>query len=202
MTKKEFIDRYGKEAYQRRLEYQKQHYHQHREERKQYREQHREERKQYQKQYNHQYREEYKQYQKQYREQHREERKQYQKQYREQHREQHREEKKQWCRKHISMFAYCIPEQIEQIENYQFAKKDNFDGWNIHHRLETHTSDGEKRLVNLSKAELIALDMYYNRPANELVFLTKSEHTSLHNRRNGLENFLEKDYNLGVRRKK
>ena len=176
MTKKEIIERYGEVEYQRRLEYQKQHYQQHREERKQYK-----------KQYNHQHREEYKQYQKQYREQHR---------------EQHREEKKQWCRKHISMFAYCIPEQIEQIENYQFAKKDNFDGWNIHHRLETHTSDGEKRLVNLSKAELIALDMYYNRLANELVFLTKSEHTSLHNRRNGLENFLEKDYNLGVRRKK
>lgn len=79
------------------------------------------------------------------------------------------------------MFAYCIPEQIEQIENYKFSKKDNFSGWCIHHRLETHNSDGEKRLVNLSMDELIALDMYYNRPANELIFLTKSEHTKLHN---------------------
>ena len=94
--------------------------------------------------------------------------------------QQHKDERKQWRRKNICMFAYCIPEQIEQIENYEFAKKDNFDGWNIHHRLETHNSDGEKRLVNISKTELIALDMYYNRPANELIFLTKSEHIKLH----------------------
>lgn len=78
------------------------------------------------------------------------------------------------------MFAYCISEEIEQIENYKLAKKDNFDGWHIHHRLETHNSDGEKRLVNLSKDELIALEMYYNRPANELIFLTASEHRKIH----------------------
>ena len=72
------------------------------------------------------------------------------------------------------------PEQIEQIENYELAKKDNFDGWCIHHRLETHNSDGQKRLVNLSVAELKALDMYYNRPASELVFLIISEHIKLH----------------------
>lgn len=115
-------------------------------------------------------------YQKQYREQHRDEIKQYKKQ----HREEYKQHQKQWNRKHIHMFAYCIPEQIEQVENYQFAKKDNFDGWCIHHRLETHNSDGEKRLVNLTRAELKALDMYYNRPANELVFFTASEHMKLH----------------------
>lgn len=97
-----------------------------------------------------------------------------------QYNQQHKDERKQWRRKNICMFIYCIPEQIEQIENYELAKKDNFDDWCIHHRLETHNSDGEKRLVNLSKTELIALDMYYNRPASELVFLTKSEHTKLH----------------------
>lgn len=95
-------------------------------------------------------------------------------------REQHRDEIKQRKRKNECMFAYCIPEQIEQIENYGLAKESNFNGWHIHHRLETHNSDGEKRLVNLSREELIALDMYYNRPANELVFLTKSEHAKLH----------------------
>lgn len=165
MTKKEFIDRYGKEAYQRHLEYNRQ-----------YREQHREEIKQYNHQYNHQHIEEYKQY----REQHRDEIKQYKKQYNHQHREEINQYQKQWCRKYISMFAYCIPEQREQIENYDLAKADDFQGWHIHHRLETHNSDGEKRLVNLSRAELITLDMYYNRPANELVFLTKSEHMKLH----------------------
>ena len=169
MTKKEYIEKYGEEAYQRRLEWNRKYCKQHKEEineqHKQYREQHREERNQLCKEY---------------REQHREEINQYQKEYREQHRGEYKQHKKQWNRKHISMFAYCIPEQIEQIENYQFAKKDNFDGWCIHHRLETHNSDGEKRLVNLSRAELKALDMYYNRPANELVFLTASEHIKLH----------------------
>lgn len=120
MTKKEYIEKYGEEAYQRRLERKKKYY------------------------------------------------------------QQHKEQKKQYQRKHNQMFAYCIPEQIEQIENYELAKKDNFNGWHIHHRLETHNSDGEKRLVNLSREELIALDMYYNRPANELIFLTNSEHMKLH----------------------
>ena len=139
MTKKEIIERYGEEEYQRRLEQKKQ--------------------------WNKQHKEEYKKYQKQYREQHVEEYKEYQKQY---------------YRKYKNTFAYCIPEQIEQIENYELAEKDNFNGWDIHHRLETHNSDGQRRLVNISVAELIALDMYYNRPANELVFLTNSEHTKLH----------------------
>ena len=64
----------------------------------------------------------------------------------------------------------------EKIENYQKAKKDNFKGWHCHHRLETHTSDGIRRDVDIPKKELIALGMYYNRPAEELIFLTRSEH--------------------------
>lgn len=166
MTKNEFIERYGEEAYQRQLEYKKRY-------NQQYREQHREKVKQYNQQYNQQYREQHKEEIRQYNQQ-------YRKQYREQHREEIRQYKKQYDRKHYRMFAFCIPEQIEQIENYEFAKKDNFDGWCIHHRLETHNSDGQRRLVNLSKAELKALDMYYNRPASELVFLTRPEHTKLH----------------------
>ena len=66
----------------------------------------------------------------------------------------------------------------ENIENYQKAKKDNFKGWHCHHRLETHTSDGERRLVDITVTELQALDMYYNRPASELIFLTSREHSS------------------------
>lgn len=67
----------------------------------------------------------------------------------------------------------------EGIENYQKAKKDNFKGWDCHHRLETHNSDGERRLVDITVAELKALGMYYNRPAEELIFLRKGEHTAL-----------------------
>ena len=67
----------------------------------------------------------------------------------------------------------------EKIENYEKAKKDNFKGWHCHHRLETHTSDGERRLVNIPVAELQALGIYYNRPPEELIFLTASEHNAL-----------------------
>lgn len=75
---------------------------------------------------------------------------------------------------------YC--DNYENIENYQKAAADDFIGWHIHHRLETHNSDGERRLVDITRKELIALDMYYNRPADELIFLTKSEHHSLHSK--------------------
>lgn len=69
---------------------------------------------------------------------------------------------------------YC--KDYENIENYQKALADNFKGWHCHHRLETHTSDGERRPVDITVAELQALNMYYNRPAEELIFLTASEH--------------------------
>ena len=73
---------------------------------------------------------------------------------------------------------YC--KDYENIENYEAAKKDDFIGWHCHHRLETHNSDGERRLVDISMDELIALGMYYHRPASELIFLTRSEHHYLH----------------------
>lgn len=75
---------------------------------------------------------------------------------------------------------YC--KDYKNIENYEKAKKDDFIGWNCHHRLETHNSDGERRLVDITQKELKALNMYYNRPAEELIFLTKSEHNILHNK--------------------
>lgn len=78
---------------------------------------------------------------------------------------------------------YCLKQycrDIENVENYEKAKADNFKGWNIHHRLETHNSDGERRLVDIKREELIALDMYCGRPASELIFLTRREHNVLH----------------------
>ena len=74
---------------------------------------------------------------------------------------------------------YC--DDIESVENYEKAKADDFRGWDCHHRLETHTSDGDKRAINIYKKELIALGMYFYRPANELIFLTRKEHNRLHN---------------------
>lgn len=74
----------------------------------------------------------------------------------------------------------CFCTEPELIENYDKAVADTTQTWECHHRLETHNSDGEKRLIELSPEELVALGMYYNRPPEELIFLTKSEHTSLH----------------------
>lgn len=75
---------------------------------------------------------------------------------------------------------YC--DNIENVENYEKALADNFKGWNCHHRLETHNSDGERRLVDITQNELKALDMYYHRSPEELIFLTTLEHLRLHNK--------------------
>ena len=71
---------------------------------------------------------------------------------------------------------YCS--DIENVENYEKAAADNFIGWECHHRLETHTPDGKRREVDISHKELKALGMYYNRPAEELIFLTTIEHNA------------------------
>ena len=73
-----------------------------------------------------------------------------------------------------SFEKYC--KCYEDIENYEKAKADNFKGWHCHHRLETHTPDGKRREVDIHMEELKALGMYYNRPAEELIFLTTREH--------------------------
>ena len=75
---------------------------------------------------------------------------------------------------------YC--ENKELIENYEKAKSDNFVGWHCHHRLETHTSDGERRLVDITMEELNTLNMYYHRPPEELIFMRIEDHYRLHNK--------------------
>ena len=64
--------------------------------------------------------------------------------------------------------TYC--KNYQDIENYEKALADNFKGWLCHHR----------KGVDIPREELKALRMYYNRPADELIFLTVSEHYSLH----------------------
>lgn len=78
------------------------------------------------------------------------------------------------------LFSYVENCEPEAIENYELAKKDDFNGWHCHHRLETHNADGSRRDVDLSREELIAMNMYYNRPASELIFMRAGEHISLH----------------------
>lgn len=71
---------------------------------------------------------------------------------------------------------YCR-DDISKIENYEKAIDDKTQTWDLHHRLEL-TLDGE---FALSHKQLKMHDMYYNRPYYELIFLTHSEHTRLHN---------------------
>ena len=68
---------------------------------------------------------------------------------------------------------FCC-EDIRLIENYDAASKDDTQVWDIHHRLE---EDGETKRT---KNELISQHLYYSRPAKELVFLTRLDHTNLH----------------------
>lgn len=72
---------------------------------------------------------------------------------------------------------YCM--EFEKIENYEKAKEDNFKGWHCHHKLES----------DYSREELIKAELYYNRPPEELIFLTNREHTFLHNKINQKKGF-------------
>ena len=70
---------------------------------------------------------------------------------------------------------YCY-EDISRIPNYEQAIADTTQVWDLHHRLEL-TVNGE---FAHTPQELIEMDMYYNRPAGELIFLTHAEHNRLH----------------------
>lgn len=67
--------------------------------------------------------------------------------------------------------AYCR-DYITEIENYKQANKDASTTWVCHHKKEIE--------LNLSVQELKEKGLYYYRPADELIFLTPSEHSKLH----------------------
>lgn len=67
--------------------------------------------------------------------------------------------------------SFCC-EDISLIENYDNAIADMTQTWDCHHRRGTiYTRDDLKKIGE-----------YYHRPAIELIFLTSSEHHSLHNK--------------------
>lgn len=69
---------------------------------------------------------------------------------------------------------YVKDGRIDLIENYELAKADNFNGWHIHHKLELNND-----YIN-SMNDLKLMNLYYDRPPEELIWLTKSEHRTLH----------------------
>ena len=70
---------------------------------------------------------------------------------------------------------YCC-EDFSNIEGYKEALENPNVEYHCHHRLEIQ----EDKI--LSVKELIDLGLYYNRPASELIILTKQEHLDLHNK--------------------
>lgn len=64
---------------------------------------------------------------------------------------------------------YCR-EDISLIENYEEAINSS-EKWECHHKLG----------LNKSKQELISMNLYYDRPASELMFIKQGEHRALHN---------------------
>lgn len=70
---------------------------------------------------------------------------------------------------------YCS-EDISLIENYQQAIADQTRTWDIHHRRE---SDENGRTLFTHK-QLKEMGLYFNRPASELMFVTRSMHCKLH----------------------
>ena len=70
-----------------------------------------------------------------------------------------------------SLEMYCI--DYQNIENYDTAIKSPL-RYDLHHRNEISE--------HKSRKDLIAENLYYNRPATELIFLEHGEHMRLHNR--------------------
>ena len=67
-------------------------------------------------------------------------------------------------------------EDISLIENYHQAIADKEKTWDIHHRREC---DDEGRTLFTHK-QLKEMNLYENRPASELIFVTKSMHSKMH----------------------
>lgn len=70
--------------------------------------------------------------------------------------------------------GYCC-ENITTIQNYEEAINDT-QKWECHHFNEI-TNDGV-----FSVKELISKDLYYHRPASEIILLPRKEHRLLHSK--------------------
>lgn len=67
-------------------------------------------------------------------------------------------------------------EDVSLIENYQEAISDQTKVWDIHHRRECD----ENGRTLFTKKQLKEMNLYFKRPASELVFVTRSMHWKLH----------------------
>lgn len=77
---------------------------------------------------------------------------------------------------------YCR-EDLAKVENYEKAIADTTQTWHLHHRDEVRVLPSGITVYR-SREELIENGRYWACPANELIFLTKAEHTQLHKKGN------------------
>ena len=75
----------------------------------------------------------------------------------------------------INAKRFCS-DDISLIDNYQEAIADQTRTWDIHHRRECD----EKGRTLFTKKQLKEMGLYFNRPASELIFVTRSMHWKLH----------------------
>ena len=79
--------------------------------------------------------------------------------------------RREYARRKTVRFGYVIEGQEQDIENYDKAKAADFKGFVLHHRREEQ---------GYTMKQLKEMDLYYRRPANELIFLTCKEHAEIH----------------------
>lgn len=78
---------------------------------------------------------------------------------------------------------YCC-EDISKIENYKQALNAKTT-WDVHHKREITENKTSQQLIDES--------LYFNRPANELIFLSRKEHIRIHREHNlhALDNWIK-----------
>lgn len=77
----------------------------------------------------------------------------------------------------------CYCRDVAKIENYSKAVLDTSQIWHCHHRRETHYLKNGKwirREFDLTAEQLVSEGVYYDVPPSELIFLTQTQHKSLH----------------------
>ena len=76
--------------------------------------------------------------------------------------------------------SFC-KDELCLIENYDKAIADTTQTWHCHHRDEVKVLPSGIKVVRLAE-ELIENGRYFHCPANELIFLTPSEHHHIHSK--------------------
>lgn len=92
-----------------------------------------------------------------------------------------------------SRFRKYCNDAICLIENYYSALQDDFKGWDCHHRLELH----QDWSLRFTRASLIKLNLYFNRPPEELIFVPVKEHVAMHAKTRKLWNEEHKGVSYG-----